>query len=137
MVTTGYLGTFAIDTGDEGAFEVFGNCKSIKVPEISVNMVEVLPLSEIAKQFIPGSVDYGTVTAEFYWDKTDLVSAYALLRVSHSFKVTAPPGGTGAQTYAFSGFVEKITESEFQHDNAAMFSLDVRVSGAITLGAAS
>jgi len=136
MSKVGTLANLTCDSGGSGAYVTLMTYVEVKYDGVKVTAVDTSDLTSFSKTFIPGMVDYGSITCVGNYAKTDYTALLALVRVSHNFKLTEPDGSTGSQTMTAAGFIEEVSGPEFKNDEVARVTVKIKLSGALTLGTA-
>jgi len=140
MAKIGYLANLQYESATgPSVWTVLGDYVTIKLPDISITSVESTPINaaDAAKQFIPGLVDYGSVNFEIYFVRANMTTLFSLVRAIKNFKITEPDGSEDSQTFSFSGFIEKISGPTWEAEGVAKVSVDVKITGKVTLGEVS
>jgi hypothetical protein len=131
--STGYQALIEADTGTSNAYQTVAQAIDIKFDGVKVNMVPVQDLSQIVASFIPGTIDYGTITCRFYYTPTLYATLIGLLRVQHNWRVTSGDGTTGSGRVVVPALIEDVSDPEFKHNEASPITVKLRTTGAFTL----
>lgn len=111
---------------------------TIQIPGAEVSEVEDthLGVANGIRSYTMGLKDVGRVKAECNWSKATLVAIDGLVGVNRTWRVTAPDedgaGAGTAQTATFTGFIAKREPTEFQPNEIAKTSFEIRLTGAVT-----
>ncbi len=137
---TGWGGAFHLHNGT--ALTELVNVTEIGFPEDQIDEVEVTPLKAAGRRkvFIAGLIDAGSfdVTMNYVAGDADDVLCRAQLGQVRNWKIVVPDAtGTAERQLTGSGLVKGYKVNPMQAGEAMTCVLTIRVSGAVTEGAAA
>jgi predicted secreted protein len=123
------------------AFTAVAEVRNVGGPEVSLDTTDVTPHSTGApwREFVATLLDAGEVSLDlnFLPSTTDQAALRAdmIARTKRNFRIEWPITPT-AQRASFAGFVTKLSPSA-PHDGELSASMTIKITGAVTFGAAS
>ena len=130
-----YGSTLQVETAAGTAVYAFiAEIKSVSKPSASVDEVEVTHMTSpgLAKEFIAGLTDYGTIDFDINWipsNATDLfLEAWRSDGINRTVKITYPGGAVDS----FLAFLKSYGASASSPGDALAGKLTLRVAGAVT-----
>lgn len=135
------MGLFAHGTTLSIGGTAIGGLNNIGLPDESKDDVEITDHdSDGDREFTPGLRDGGTIAFDGNHDVADagqlaLVTNFDADSTTAAFVITLP-GGTGARTYSFTGYVNAMG-GDAPFDDRATLTGSIKVTGAVTKGTVS
>lgn len=136
----GYGSEFAIGDG-LGAFTPVAEVTSITPPSDSTDVIDVTHMASPnrTREFIQGLNDPGECSFEMnFVPGSDADTAIQALKGAGTkdFQITFPPGGTGAVTWTFSGFLTGY-EPAVPNEDKMTATVTIKVTSSYTTGVAA
>ena len=119
------------DAGTSTSYTTIADVKSITMPSMEVNDVDVTNLdsANYTMEFKPGLINPGELTFTVSYDESQSNTLYGLLRAEKKFRVTA----TDSATYAVNGYIKQFGFPQVESESELTNELTIKVNGAPTV----
>jgi predicted secreted protein len=121
-----------METGTPGTYAAVANIRDLDGPGIEVEEVDSSSRSSGWMTFRPGMKNGGEVSLDVVYDPALHTTLRATIGTTKNWKIVMPD--TGAEEWAFSGFVKQFSPSAPLND-ALTADITIKVSGEVTFTA--